>query len=386
MHPHTLQTALPMDPNLNYFLAKNKKETFLPRKNQLIGNLVCLGLNVLLCCFPPPGLAQSQVSPQGSGGSTNPDFSIRQNSESIHGTVVDPSGAAVAGAQVKLVPADSSREQEVLSDDDGEFTFRNISPGAFQLTITAEGFAAQVFSGILHPDEEFNAPPFQLVLATKSIEVEVAISPVEVAEDQIKEQEKQRVLGFIPNFYASYVHNAAPLSSKQKFELAWKSTLDPATFALTGVIAGSQQAMNNFSRYGQGLQGFGKRYAAAYTDLVTSTFVGDALFPSLLKQDPRYFYKGNGKIRSRALYAIANAVICKGDNGHWQTNYSGILGSIAAGGVSTLYYPSTNRSEVELMFTNAAVRIGISAATNLIQEFIVKKLTRTVSFHHSGKP
>lgn len=375
-----------MAPHWIKFLFKSKKEKIISGKNQSTGNLVRLCLYVLLCCFPALVLAQSQVSPQGSVGFSNPDFSIRQHSESINGTVIDPSGAAVAGARVKLASADSAEDQEVLSDDDGRFTFRNVSPGAFQFTITAEGFATQVFTGILHLDEEFNAPPIQLVLATKSIEVQVAISPSEVAEEQIKEEEKQRVLGFIPNFYASYAHNAAPLSSKQKFELAWKSTLDPATFALTGVVAGIQQANNDFRRYGQGLQGFGKRYAAAYTDLVTSTFVGDALLPSLLKQDPRYFYKGNGKIRSRFLYAIANAVICKGDNGHWQTNYSGILGSIAAGGVSTLYYPATNRSEVELMFTNAAVRIGISAATNLVQEFIVRKLTRTISFHHSANP
>lgn len=286
---------------------------------------------------------------------------------------------------MNLASADSSKNQETLSDVEGHFTFADISSGAFQFSITADGFATQVFSGILHANEEFNAPPIQLALATKSIEVQ-AISPTELAEEQIKEQEKQRVLGFIPNFYATYVHNPAPMNSKQKFELAWKSTLDPATFALTGVLAGVQQAHNDFREYGQGLQGFGKRYGALYADIVTSTFVGDALLPSLLKQDPRYFYKGVGKIHSRILYAIANSVICKGDNGNWQANFSGILGGVAAGGVSNLYYPATNRSRVELTFTNAAFRIGTTAATNLIQEFIVRKLTWTFPKHHPANP
>ena len=74
--------------------------------------------------------------------------------------------------------------------------------------------------------------------------------------------------------------------------------------------------------------------------------LGGAVFPSLFKQDPRYFYKGTGSISSRALYAIANSVICKGDNERWQPNYSAILGGIAAGGISNLYYPASNRSGV----------------------------------------
>jgi hypothetical protein len=109
---------------------------------------------------------------------------------SIVGTVVDPSGAAVAGALVKLTTEDPSANQEARSDGDGQFSFDNISPGTFQFTISAEGFATQVFSGILHPEEIFNAPPIQLVLATKSIEVQAAIPMSEVAEEQIREEEK----------------------------------------------------------------------------------------------------------------------------------------------------------------------------------------------------
>ncbi len=181
-------------------------------------------------------------------------------------------------------------------------------------------------------------------IATNSAEVDVGLSQTEVAEEEIKVEEKQRVLGVIPNFYVSYVPNAVPLTSKQKFKLAWKTIVDPFTFVFNGLVAGVEQAQNDFSGYGQGAQGYAKRYGAAYGDVVTGTFIGSAILPSLLKQDPRYFYKGTGSKRSRILYAIANAVICKGDNGHWQANYSSIIGSLAAGGISNLYYPAQDRN------------------------------------------
>jgi hypothetical protein len=224
-----------------------------------------------------------------------------------------------------------------------------------------------------------------LAVAPKKTEVQVEVPREEVAEEQIKEQEKQRVLGIVPNFYVSYNPNAAPLTPKQKFELAWKTSVDPVTFILTGAIAGIQQANNVFSGYGQGAQGYAKRYGADYADVVTNTFIGSAILPSFLKQDPRYFYKGSGTVVSRILYAIANSVICKGDNGRWQTNYSNILGSLASGGISNLYYPPQDRNGAGLTFENAAIEIGATAA-NLLQEFIIRKLTTNAHNHDPAKP
>jgi hypothetical protein len=194
------------------------------------------------------------------------------------------------------------------------------------------------------------------------------------------------VLGVIPNFYVSYDPNAVPLTSKQKFKLARKTIVDPVTFVLVGGIAGVEQAQNDFSGYGQGAQGYGKRFGAGYADTVAGTFIGSAILPSLLKQDPRYFYKGSGSKRSRILYAIANAVICKGDNGRWQPNYSNILGSVAAGGISNLYYPAQDRNGAGLTFENAAIGIGASAASNLLQEFLIRKLTPKVPKAAPVKP
>jgi hypothetical protein len=287
---------------------------------------------------------------------------------------------------VKLTEDDRSQNQEVSSDDGGQFLFANVTPGPFQLTITLSGFATQSLSGVLSSGEVYTVPQTTLAIATATTEIRVVPTVVEVAEDEIKVEEKQRVLGVIPNFYVSYIPNAAPLNPKQKFELAWKTTVDPVTFGLTGAIAGIQQAQNDFSGYGQGAQGYAKRYGASYANLATETFIGGAILPSLLKQDPRYFYKGSGSKRSRILYAIANAVICKGDDGHWQANYSSILGSLAAGGISNLYYPANNRDGAELTFENALIGIGESAAANILQEFVVRRLTPSASKSQQAQP
>jgi hypothetical protein len=304
----------------------------------------------------------------------------QQLSGSITGTVVDVSGAVVSGARVKLARSDQSSKdqsskdqssnqspnQEMLSGGDGQFSFTNVAPGPFQLTIMSTGFATQVSSGILHSGETFIVPQVRLAVATRVTDVEVALTRTEVAEEEIKVEEKQRVLGFIPNFYVSYVPDAVPLSAKQKFEIAWKTSIDPVTFLLIGGIAGIQQAQNDFSGYGQGAQGYAKRYGASYADMATGTFIGSAILPSLLKQDPRYFYKGTGSKRSRFLYAIANSVICKGDNGRWQANYSNILGNFAAGGISNLYYPAKDREGAGLTFENGLIGIG---ATGVVRKF-----------------
>jgi hypothetical protein len=162
--------------------------------------------------------------------------------------------------------------------------------------------------------------------------------------------------------------------------------IDPVTIAFVGGAAGVQQAQNHFEGYGQGAQGYAKRFGAGFADTVSGTFIGGAILPSLLKQDPRYFYKGTGSKTARILYAIANAVICKGDNRRWQANYSGILGSLAAGGISNLYYPAQDRDGAALTFENAALGIGGSAISNLFQEFVVKKLTPRVPDNGTARP
>ena len=283
-------------------------------------------------------------------------------------------------------PNDQFSSQEVLSGDDGQFSFAHVARGPFQLTITSAGFEAQPAAGVLRSGETYIVPPIVLAVATALTEVRVGLSPFEVAQEQVQDEEKQRVLGFIPNFYVSYAPHPVPLTSKQKFALAWKTTVDPVSFGLIGVIAGIQQEQNAFSGYGQGAEGYGKRYGASYANFVSGTFIGSAILPSLLRQDPRYFYKGSGSKRSRILYALANSVICKGDNGNWQPNYSSILGNLAAGAISNLYYPAKDRDGVGLTFKAGAIGIGATAGANLIQEFLIRKLTPKAPNNDPAKP
>ena len=241
-------------------------------------------------------------------------------------------------------------------------------------------------SGVLQPGENYTIPQITLVVAENIVDVEVTLSQQQIAQDQIKIEEKQRLLGVLPNFYVSYDPKAVPLTTKQKFELAWKSTVDPVSFTIVGAVAGIEQADNAFSGYGQGAQGYAKRYGAGYADLVSGNFIGSAILPSLLKQDPRYFYKGTGSRKSRFLYAIANSVICKGDNRHWQVNYSFIIGDLASGGISNLYYPAQNRNGAALTFENAAIAVGAGAIGNIFQEFFSRKLTPHAPAPATAKP
>ena len=327
---------------------------------------LCAGLLLL---FGLPAAGQQQPTPSGGAAGSASDEGLG----TINGTVVDGSGAAVTGARIELSRDDAAAGQDTMSAD-GEFSFRGVMPGAFRLAVSLNGFATTSFSGMLRAGESYVVPPIALSVASASAEVRVTMSPSEIAEAEIKDEEKQRVLGVVPNFYVTYNPAAVPLTARQKFELAWKATVDPINFALVGGTALMQQAADSWNGYGQGAQGFAKRYGANYADLITSTYIGSAILPSIFKQDPRYFYKGKGSKKSRIFYAVANAVICKGDNGRWQANYSSILGGIASGGISNLYYPAADRG-AELTFENAAIGLGTTAAANILQEFLIRKLT-----------
>jgi hypothetical protein len=339
---------------------------------------------------PAQAPGQSVPDPQPTGTISVVDQpSDQPTSGCISGTVVDQSGAVVAGAQVRLLAKDQPTSSEVRSGDNGQFTFTNVVPGPYQLTVTQKGFAEQTVSGTLRAGEVALIPQIVLPVAANLTEVKVGLTReevAEVAEAQLQVEEKQRVLGAIPNFYVSYVPDAAPLTPKQKFKLAMKSVIDPFTFVVVAGTAGVEQWQDHFVGYGQGAQGYAKRFGAGFADTVSGTFIGGAIFPSLLKQDPRYFYKGTGSVGFRFLYAIANAVICKGDNKRWQPNYSNILGSLAAGGISNIYYPPQDRDGAELTFVNAAIGVGSNAISNVLQEFLIKKLTPAAKKQQIGQP
>jgi hypothetical protein len=325
---------------------------------------------VLLLFVASGALAQTgDAVPQASGAGV-PSTGI------LHGVVTGKDGQVYEGVRVALTLTGNPPPRVQVTNGEGEFTFVNVPAGSFTLTASSDGFVTQTVSGVLSPGETYDAPAIVLPLALATTEVRVSAErQEEIAQKQIHIEEKQHVLGVVPNYYVSYSKNSMPLTTRQKYSLAWRTDIDPFTWLLTGATAGVEQAENTFAGYGQGMQGYGKRFGANYADTFVSTAIGDAILPSLFKQDPRYFYKGTGTVRARAAYAIASAVICRGDNMRWQFNYSGVLGGLAAGGISNLYYPASDRTGVTVAFRNLGIGVAETAVQNLFQEFVIKKLT-----------
>jgi len=329
-------------------------------------------LLLLLLSFGVPDLFAWPVSVPANAAVSLPDA---PGMATLSGTVTDIGAAFISTAQITLEDAESRVTRTTQSDNTGTFTFSDVQPGRYIVRITAAGFASwKVEDVLVHAGESYTLPP--ILLGVESIHSTVdAITQEDLAELQISAEEKQRILGILPNFYVSYLPHAAPLTRKQKFKLALRVSTDPLTYFTVGVTAGIEQAENDFSGYGPGFGGYAKRYGATYGDRFTSTMLGAAVLPSLLHQDPRYFYKGTGSVVHRALYAISTVVICKGDNGHWQPNYSNVLGNLAAGGISSLYYPDSDRHDVQVTVDNIFIGIGTGAIGTLFQEFLLRHVT-----------
>jgi len=166
----------------------------------------------------------------------------------------------------------------------------------------------------------------------------------ETAAEQLKAQEKQRVLGVMATFNTTSDKNALPLSSRQKFQLFFKSETDPWPFFLASVVAGIGQADNSYPEWGQGMQGYGKRIGGAYTDAFIGNFFGNAVLTSMLHEDPRYFQKGTGTVFHRILWAASSTVWCRRDNGNWGPNYANVGGNLIGSAIARSYYPASERT------------------------------------------
>jgi hypothetical protein len=325
------------------------------------------------------GVQSSGIQAEQPENSPSPaSIPAAQSGSGIAGTVAAPDGNVIADALVTLVSQPSKSQQTALTDGQGAFHFAKLSAGEFEITVTAIGFAPWVSHAItLSADQQYQVPEISLDIASASTTVKAVFTGYDLAEQQVHLQEKQRVLGVFPNFYTSYVWKAEPLTSGQKFRLAWRAAIDPVTFLSTGAVAGIQQWDDDFEDYGQGAAGYAKRYGANYADGFIGVMLGGAVFPSLLHQDPRYFYKGTGSVRSRALYALSTVVICRGDNGRWQPNYSNVLGTFAAGGISNAYYPANDRG-FGLTMENSLIGLAAGGGAALLQEFLIRKISRGV--------
>ena len=307
----------------------------------------------------------------------SPTFGSQQATErpgSISGTVTDSDGDAIAGATVTLSGEGIAPPRTLIADHDGYFSFVGVPGVNVKLTISSDGFATVTTPITLHPDEKLETPDIRLPVATATTEVE-AISVREAAELDMKIEEKQRLIGFIPNFYVTYNWHAPPMSPEQKFRMSFRTIIDPANFAVAGIIAGIEQSTNAFPGYHQGATGFGKRYGASMADGTVGALLGGAVFPALLRQDPRYFYKGTGNTTSRVLYALAAAFICRGDNGKWQPNYSSVLGDVASGAISNTYYPRGDRRGVTQTVEIGLINAAEEGFSNILEEFVFKHIS-----------
>jgi Carboxypeptidase regulatory-like domain len=294
---------------------------------------------------------------------------------SIIGTVTDIQTAPVPSATITIDGPTPDDHRVATANESGFFEFKGLRPGvSYQLTVSAKEFANWTSPAIvLKPGEQVDLGDIEIAIANVETSVK-ALLPEQIALQQVQVEEKQRIIGFIPNFYVSYDPVFVPLTKRLKFQLALRSSVDAVTFLGVGFLAGVDMATGSAPDYQQGAAGYGQRFGAIFTDSFTGIMIGGAVLPSLLHQDPRYFYQGTGTNKSRFLHAIALPFVAKGDNGHWQFNYSTVGGDLASGAISNLYYPEKNRGP-GIVFRGAAIDAGGRAVNGILQEFFLNKLT-----------
>ena len=335
---------------------------------------------VLLCSVPARGFIEPPANTQPASLPDEPS----QIASSLNGVISDAYGRLVPNAKVILVDQADTMERITGSDEAGHFRFETVAAGVFRIIVVAPGFESFVSAEFpLRAGEAHEIVQVSLRVG-KPFDAEVFANQEEIAQQQVIALEKQRVFAIFPNFYTSYTWDAAPLTTRQKFGLATHDVVDSGTFLSAAAVAGVEQAKNIFPGYGQGAQGYAKRFGAATADSAMIRMLGSAVLPSMLHQDPRYFYRGTGTVRSRILYALEMVVMCKEDNGRIQPNYSHIGGSFAAGAISNLYHAPTDRG-FGLTMMQSLLDLTGRATNNIIQEFLLRRVTKNAPSSNSGK-
>ena len=323
---------------------------------------ICLLLICLTAALP--AIAQSIAAPDPQIGS-------------ISGTVIDVNDDLVPGATVTLQCPSPCESRTATADDNAAFDFRNLKLGVpYQVRISVNGFEDWTSPAIvLTPDRfVFYVTGIKLKVGDPVTSITVYGSTAQIATEQVHLEEQQKVLGFIPNFYVVYdSQNAVPLTTKLKFQLAMRVSVDPITFAGVAFMSGVRQWART-PDYQLGAAGYGQRVGAEAADGFSDLLIGGAVLPSLLHQDPRYFYQGTGTTRSRLEHALASPFICRGDNGRWQPNYSSLGGDLSAAALMETYYPQSNRG-AGLVFGQFAINTMERELSGVVQEFVLRKFT-----------
>ncbi len=298
----------------------------------------------------------------------------RVDTGTMHGLVTDADGVPIIAAAIHVSGSNGLLARNSLTDRDGKFSITGLVAGTYQVAASYQGFDTITAQVDVQAGSTVELTTFALKLSTVSTEIDVLPQDV-LRRQELHAEEKQRLAGFIPNFYVSYRWDAPALTTKEKYLLAFRNVRDPGNLLLVGTVAGVQQADDDFNGYKQGAKGYGRRYGADLGNLVFGTFLGGAVFPSIFHQDPRYFYRGTGTFKSRLVYALSSAVITRGDNGKRQFAIAGVLGDFSAGAISNLYYAPEDRHGAGLTIENGFLGLAGDALNGLVQEFFFKQLT-----------
>jgi len=340
-------------------------------------------LSLALCAAPlhaqTPMLASASALPDA------PVPAAARHTGVITGTVIDPTGKPLANAEVNVRGQSLSAPRSVKTDAQGRFSVGGLGSGNYIVTVFATNFLNTTAPIVALGDGEvYRLTITATPIPQASTTVEVTASEKQIATAQLHLEEKQRILGFVPNFYTSYIWNAAPLDAQQKMALAFHSLFDPFTPAEAAAAAGAEQILNLESGYGSGAVGYGKRYGAAYADIFVSRVIGDGLYPAIFHQDPRYFYRGTGSVGSRLWYAARSAFVARGDNGKWQMNYSEIFGDFTSAAIANAYSAPSDRN-LGTTLQNGAILVGGDALEDVLLEFLSRKLTHHIPPGAHGK-
>ena len=200
----------------------------------------------------------------------------------------------------------------------------------------------------------------------------------------VGQTESKRIFGIVPNYRTSpSLDGSEPLTSREKFKLASEDAFDRGTFALAALFAGESQLTNANRSFGQGAAGYGRYFGTAYADFVIGDYMTEAIYPSLLHQDPRYFRRGTGTGWSRLRYAMGQIVWTHTDSGSTQFNYSELIGNSTAVAISNAYY-SDNRTASNAV-SKLGVQLGVDAAANILKEFWPDFERKFSKKHHTSE-
>ena len=189
------------------------------------------------------------------------------------------------------------------------------------------------------------------------------------AQQEKAKAKDDRMFYVMPNYLTvGSESQVKPLTWKEKFAIAAKGSFDPYEFTVVGIVAGIRQAEDSSPAFGQGMQGYGKRYGSAFADQVDGNVMVGGVFPSIMKVDPRYFQLGKGSVPRRMGYAFSRIFVARTDSGKHIFNVPEFAGNATAIAISNFYYPAADRG-FSTSISDWGTQMGLDAFGNELKEF-----------------